>query len=217
MIDGSTEFERILPGPDRMYPDTDSQPTELTRERVERLRKLLPALPWDREARYSEVGVPRNTIHYLIRRGGAAKVDRVVERSGGELRQVCFFFGERLKGLRRAGVAVDDISDDRWCELFSLMQERPVLWQAWTSLVRQMSTRPDWPVEQLAKAHDLGTEPKGWREMLPDVLRVLRARAYDPADPERLARYALGRVMRDWRGRVDARAVSAALREELAI
>ena len=25
--DGHTDFERILPGPDRMYPDTDSPPT----------------------------------------------------------------------------------------------------------------------------------------------------------------------------------------------
>ena len=36
--DGSTDFERILPGPDRMYPDTDSPPTRVTRERVERLQ-----------------------------------------------------------------------------------------------------------------------------------------------------------------------------------
>ncbi len=36
--DGHTDFERILPGPDRMYPDTDSPPTRVTRERVDRLR-----------------------------------------------------------------------------------------------------------------------------------------------------------------------------------
>ena len=34
--DGSTDFERILPGPDRMYPDTDSPPSRVTRERVDR-------------------------------------------------------------------------------------------------------------------------------------------------------------------------------------
>jgi glutamyl-tRNA(Gln) amidotransferase subunit E len=40
--DGSTDFERILPGPDRMYPDTDSPPTRVTRDRVERLGAALP-------------------------------------------------------------------------------------------------------------------------------------------------------------------------------
>ena len=56
--DGSTDFERILPGPDRMYPDTDSPPTRVTRERVDRLRAALPERPWEREARYVAAGVP---------------------------------------------------------------------------------------------------------------------------------------------------------------
>ena len=51
--DGTTDFERILPGPDRMYPDTDSPPTRVTRERVARLGAGLAERPWDREARYA--------------------------------------------------------------------------------------------------------------------------------------------------------------------
>jgi Glu-tRNA(Gln) amidotransferase subunit E-like FAD-binding protein len=54
--DGSTDFERILPGPDRMYPDTDSLPTRVTRERVRRLRSTLPQAPWIREERYRAAG-----------------------------------------------------------------------------------------------------------------------------------------------------------------
>ncbi len=54
--DGSTDFERILPGPDRMYPDTDSPPQAIVRERVERLAAPLPEPPWSREDKYSEVG-----------------------------------------------------------------------------------------------------------------------------------------------------------------
>ena len=38
LVGGYTTFERILPGPDRMYPDTDSPPTRVTAERVARLR-----------------------------------------------------------------------------------------------------------------------------------------------------------------------------------
>ena len=45
--DGSTDFERILPGPDRMYPDTDSPPTRVTRERVERLEATPRSAPVD--------------------------------------------------------------------------------------------------------------------------------------------------------------------------
>ena len=40
--DGTNGFERILPGPQRMYPDTDSPPTRITRDRVQALNDALP-------------------------------------------------------------------------------------------------------------------------------------------------------------------------------
>ena len=43
LVGGYTTFERILPGPDRMYPDTDSPPTRVTPERVAAARARLAA------------------------------------------------------------------------------------------------------------------------------------------------------------------------------
>jgi glutamyl-tRNA(Gln) amidotransferase subunit E len=40
--DGTTLFERVLPGPDRMYPDTDSAPIPLDEAAIEQLRATLP-------------------------------------------------------------------------------------------------------------------------------------------------------------------------------
>ena len=47
LIGGYTTFERILPGPDRMYPDTDSPPTRVTEARVAAIRAGLKPAPWD--------------------------------------------------------------------------------------------------------------------------------------------------------------------------
>ena len=100
--DGSTDFERILPGPDRMYPDTDSPPTKVTTARVEGLRDVLAEAPWSREERYSKAGVPMETIHYLIRLGGADLVDRVV-RTGADVRQACFLLRGTAQGVASQG------------------------------------------------------------------------------------------------------------------
>jgi glutamyl-tRNA(Gln) amidotransferase subunit E len=208
--DGSTDFERILPGPDRMYPDTDSPPSRVTQERVERLRVALAPRPWEREARYGAAGVPRDTIHYLIRRGAAALVDRVVDEAGADLRQACFLFGERLKGLRRAGVAVDKIPAERWCELFGLAREQPVLWQAWQPIVRNMAAAPAASVTSIVAEAGLGTAPDGWPERLPSLLDAAAHEAYDNS-AARLARLALGKAMAVLRGRVDATEVATAL------
>ena len=48
--DGTTDFERVLPGPDRMYPDTDLPLIPVEEERIARIEAALPEPPWEREA-----------------------------------------------------------------------------------------------------------------------------------------------------------------------
>ncbi|PIV80666.1 Glu-tRNA(Gln) amidotransferase GatDE subunit E, partial [bacterium CG17_big_fil_post_rev_8_21_14_2_50_64_8] len=56
--DGTNGFERVLPGADRMYPDTDLPPIGLSDERLEHIHDSLPLTPWKREdiARTAGVG-----------------------------------------------------------------------------------------------------------------------------------------------------------------
>ncbi|MEM7350213.1 MAG: Glu-tRNA(Gln) amidotransferase subunit GatE [Acidobacteriota bacterium] len=207
--DGRTSFERILPGPERMYPDTDSPPQRLTRERVEALRVALPEPPWEREERYRSAGLPLSTIHYLIRRGAARRVDRVVAEAGADLRRAGFFFGEELKGLRRAGVAVDDISDERWCELFRVLGETPVLWEVRQSLVRRLATEPEAEISVLIG----DSAPEGWRARWSDVARQESRQALNPSAAAAGRRWLIGRAMAELRGKVPATRVIAALDE----
>ena len=196
--DGSTDFERILPGPDRMYPDTDSPPTRVTRERVEGLRAALAPRPWDREARYGTAGVPLSTIYFLIRRGGAQLVDLVTDSCGpkseaqspkssdagpptpgpGLVKRACVLFGERVKGLRRAGVGVDTIPAERWCELFQAACVQPVLWQACDQIVRAMAAAPQTPVGTLLAEHRLGVAPDGWKKAIGTRVAQAAGRLY---------------------------------------
>jgi len=193
-----------------MYPDTDSPPTRVTRERVERLRAALPEPPWEREARYVAARVPLPVVHYLVRRGGAALVDRVVAEAGADVRAAALFFGERLKGLRRAGVAVDLVPEDAWVELFHALAARPARREAWATLVRRMASRPGESLAVLLGELGLDGEPPGWRAMLPRWVEAADREAYD-RDPGRVLRHATGRVMDTLRGRVPASVVVPAV------
>lgn len=64
--DGTTGFERILPGPDRMYPDTDSPPVEITKEWISRLRAELPEPAYITEERLCKDGVPVPIAQKLV-------------------------------------------------------------------------------------------------------------------------------------------------------
>ncbi len=56
--DGTNGFERILPGPDRMYPDTDLPPRKVLRERIANIQENTTQVFWEREKWYGEIGVP---------------------------------------------------------------------------------------------------------------------------------------------------------------
>jgi glutamyl-tRNA(Gln) amidotransferase subunit E len=212
--DGTTDFERILPGPDRMYPDTDSPPTRVTRERVAHLRAGLPEPPWVREERYAAAGVTLPVIHYLIRRGGADMVDRLVREAGADLKKTCFLFGEKLVYLRRAGVPVDAIPFERWAELSRLLTEIPLLREAWELIVRRVALTPAGSVSDVVAGQGLGLEPSGWRTRIPEIVERAESRAYS-SDRDRIFRIALGDAMDALRGRVPAAEVSAELRRAL--
>jgi glutamyl-tRNA(Gln) amidotransferase subunit E len=199
--DGCTDFERILPGPDRMYPDTDSPPQLVTRERVRSLQAELPEPPWQREERYSAAGVSTQTIHFLIRRGGARFVDRVVADTGFDLRRACLFFGEELKGLRRSSLAVDKITEKRWCELFEHFQAHPVLWEARRHLVEGMVDEPKLRVAELIARDSLGEEPVGWQA---EVAAALRTASDQGLGEDKLVDTVMGQNMSSLRGRVPA-------------
>ena len=210
--DGCTDFERILPGPDRMYPDTDSPPQRVTRERVERLQAPLPEPPWLREERYGSAGVPKEVIHFLIRRGGARLVDLVVAECGADLRRACFFFGERIKGLRRAGVPVDTISDQGWCDLFLLFGRHPMAWEAWRDLVLWLAAGHGEGFLTDVEVAGFGHPPEEWR----DTVRGLAEqglRICPGEDRETAVRYLMGRAMDELRGRVPAAEVESAIRD----
>ncbi len=212
--DGSTDFERILPGPDRMYPDTDSPPSRVTRERVTRLQAGLPPRPWQREARYRAAGVPLSTIHYLIRRGGAAMVDRVVEQAGADLKRACFLFGEKLVYLRRAGVKTAAIPAEKWFEFFRTAGQNPVLWQAWEAIVRAMANAPTKTIAELVAEAGLGAEPDGWRAWIQGIVSAAAAKAYS-GEPERIIRLAAGGAMAFLRGKVPAAEVVKEVRAQV--
>lgn len=216
--DGSTDFERILPGPDRMYPDTDSPPTRVTRERVAGLRAALAEPPWQREERYRRAGVPPSVSHFLIRRGGADLVDAMAAVPGADVGRACFLVGERALALRRSGVAVDDIPPEHWQELTRLAVERPVLWEAWNELLRAMAATPERPVAEVVAERRLGEAPPGWEAEVTAAAHTARVATEDDVDTGiagPIFRLAMGQAMANLRGRVPGATVAEALRQIL--
>ena len=63
--DGTNGFERILPGPDRMYPDTDLPPRRITQAHLAQIKNSVPVPFWENEAWYQTLGIPTDVIQPL--------------------------------------------------------------------------------------------------------------------------------------------------------
>jgi len=74
-----TDFERILPGPDRMYPDTDSPPVPVTRERGAAIAAQRARRPWEREELYAAKGIPAELARRAAIHPHARLLDRMLE------------------------------------------------------------------------------------------------------------------------------------------
>ncbi len=112
--DGTNGFERILPGPDRMYPDTDLPPKQVTSNRLEKIKTGIPVPVWTREAWYGELGLPEDVVRPLAVSPFADLFEKLVreERTGATFASVALVqFPKRIKrrGLDPSALARDTL------------------------------------------------------------------------------------------------------------
>ena len=110
--DGTNGFERILPGADRMYPDTDLPPRRITEERLERIRVMLPSEYWSRESAYRALGVPEDLLRPLAISPHALLFEELTRTSGVSPVFASVVIVRMVKELRRAGHATGALTTD---------------------------------------------------------------------------------------------------------
>jgi glutamyl-tRNA(Gln) amidotransferase subunit E len=110
--DGTTGFERVLPGPDRMYPDTDTPPLPIADTVVAHIQARLGEAPWAREDRYRRLGLDTRAARHLAAAPWADLFDHVAPEAGDVARTVAAAmekripYHERLRGAERTGAAI---------------------------------------------------------------------------------------------------------------
>ncbi|MDY0015476.1 MAG: Glu-tRNA(Gln) amidotransferase subunit GatE [Bacteroidales bacterium] len=97
--DGTTIFERVLPGADRMYPDTDTPPIPLEDSLIERLRLNIPDEIVERYNYLQKHKVPEDSYHYIFTHNYFPHIRSIVDELGYAPKMIAVFFGQKLKHL----------------------------------------------------------------------------------------------------------------------
>jgi glutamyl-tRNA(Gln) amidotransferase subunit E len=120
-------FERVLPGRDRMYPDTDSQPIPVTTEMLERLGRNLPAEIAMRFGQMKEWGIPADAWHYLLGKNLVELIERIGNDFGFSHREVGVLLGHRFRSLEGRGRVARGFSYERLYDLFAFLKAEELL------------------------------------------------------------------------------------------
>ena len=126
LSDGTNGFERILPGADRMYPDTDLPPKQIPAEQIEKIKSWIPEHFWDREKWYKELKIPADTIPGL----SISPYAELFKKAVKELKINPVFAAVLLihfpKRLRKKGYDIDVLNDEIFSEILSAYKENKI-------------------------------------------------------------------------------------------
>jgi glutamyl-tRNA(Gln) amidotransferase subunit E len=202
--DGTNGFERILPGPDRMYPDTDLPPKQVTEERLERIRAALPVPVWVREANYAALGVPEDLIRPLAMSRLAGLFDSLVSRWGIPPKLASVALIQFPKRLKKKGLETSSLTEAKFKDIFKLYKDGKITREGiYMALGDGFASSP---IPVPPSAAEINAAVRGGFERL-GSMRI--------HNPERTDQILIGIVMDRFRGVAEGRAVAARVRSFL--
>lgn len=132
-----TDFERILPGPDRMYPDTDHPPIAIDEEFVRKAKASVPEFPWVRKERLGRMGLSKQLTDEILVHPRFALFEQMARESGDPV-WAAFTVAETLKYLRRSGRNVARLNDRRLIALAQAIKEKMLCREGTIPLLRRI-------------------------------------------------------------------------------
>ncbi len=123
LADGTTLFERVLPGADRMYPDTDSAPIPLEQSYIDMLQKRIPMDIADRYKQMKDWNIPFDTFTYILKKNLVPVIERLV-KLGISGRFAGTFLGHKLKFVEGKMEKHKDFSYNRIVEMFEFINKQ---------------------------------------------------------------------------------------------
>jgi glutamyl-tRNA(Gln) amidotransferase subunit E len=184
LVDGTNDFERILPGPDRMYPDTDSPAVQITPARLEAIRAGMPEDPLAAERRYLGLQLPVQWARLVSLSPLKGYFDALLE-AGADPRHAGRLCVMELPALGLKAGLPDGLKP-KVDELLDLLMKGELGWGEAGSILGKLAADPDAAVPGLLTPMDKGDL---------DALKALRKK-----DPEVRVEVLVARL-RDERGR----------------
>jgi glutamyl-tRNA(Gln) amidotransferase subunit E len=194
-----TDFERILPGPDRMYPDTDHPPISIEESRIKKALADIPEFPFERKAKLKQEGLSDHLIHELVVHPRYNTFRRMAEISG-DIRWAAVVVAEKIKHLWRKGFETSNITDERLLDLARFYGEKRFYREGTLDILKDICRNGSCIADAIEET--IFKIPKDEFEIMAD--EIINDNN-SPRDPEKRFHFQMGQVMRKYRGAVSGK------------
>ncbi|MDO8339701.1 MAG: Glu-tRNA(Gln) amidotransferase subunit GatE [Candidatus Burarchaeum sp.] len=151
--EGLSSFMRPLAGGGRMYPETDVSPIRLTSERLARIRSSLSQKPEEKKS--ALLGMLNEELANKMMRSRHLHFFEKLAKDGTDPVLIATTLEETLVSLRRSGVEVEKISEERLRELFNEYGKGRFVKAAIPDILTQASKDVNAKIAEIVKALDL--------------------------------------------------------------
>ncbi len=210
--DGTTGFERILPGPDRMYPDTDLPPIALTESRISKIASQLPPFPWDRREKYAKLNLEKHVIDSLILSQWIDSFDRIITELQVDPKITAHFFTQNLIHLKRVGLDVNKLTDEVLYQVFKAFRDQKIVRAAISVIIQKWLENSKKSIDQLISDFKVFKRD----EIKNQIEKIVESREpFLSEDSKKQHKYLTGMVMDKLSGRAEGRIVAELVKQYL--
>ncbi|MEM2841937.1 MAG: Glu-tRNA(Gln) amidotransferase subunit GatE, partial [Thermoproteota archaeon] len=210
--DGTTSYMRPLPGPSRMYPETDVPPVVITSKMLSEVMRSIPPLPSQKLEQFKSMGLTEHMAMQMLRSPMFQLFEEAVS-DGAEAIFTASIILNSMPFLRREGTNVDDIPDDRLKEFFVSFSRSGLPKEAVDDVLKIMSLgkSPEEAYRELSQRLANEAEIRTFvRELVDSKREFIRSKGLEHAH-----KALMGVTMSRFRGRVAGNLVSRILWEYL--
>ncbi len=147
--DGTTIFERVLPGADRMYPDTDSAPIPLENSYIAELGTRMPQDIIDNYKQLKKWGVPEGVYTYIFSKNIFPVIERIVDELDILPSYAGTFFGHEVKFAEGHYSGHEAFDYNKVYDLFKFLNKKGIRYELAENMLQEMIEHPKMDFESI--------------------------------------------------------------------
>jgi len=191
---GTTIFERVLPGADRMYPDTDSAPLPIEEEQIQDIRQLLPQDVSDSIKQMTEWKIPGDAYPFILKRNLFPLIKKIINDFNQPPRFTGTLIGHNLKHIEGKLVPSAPFSYHRIYQLFDFIIRKKLRREILALMLPEVYLHPNMDFESVLTT--IGYRSVTEEEIL-ESIPVLKDKFLEISkrkDPEAMVRWVMGQL-----------------------